>query len=69
MYKRACTLLILLAALLQTACGPLDAPAPTYAEFLETHRADYPACMDVYMDRELMAKATPKSPIHICLEQ
>ena len=69
MYKRAYTLLLVILALLQTACGPLDAPAPTYAEFLETHRDNYPACMNVYMNRELMAQATPKSPIHICLEQ
>ena len=51
-----------------TACSQLD-ETPTYGDFLAAHSKDYPATMEVYMNNEQMAKATPKSPIHICLEQ
>ncbi|MBE6418174.1 MAG: hypothetical protein E7033_06895 [Akkermansiaceae bacterium] len=55
---------------LLTACESAHPPAaPTYAEFLSTHKADYPATMEVYMDRALVAQATPQSPIRICLQQ
>lgn len=50
------------------ACAPLDEPQ-TYGEFLQEHSDNYPATMEVYLNRELLNKATPQCPIHICLEQ
>lgn len=50
------------------ACTQMN-ETPTYGDFLAEHSKDYPATMEVYMDEAQMAKATPKSPIHICLEQ
>ncbi len=50
------------------ACAPLD-KTQTYGDFLAEHSKDYPATMEVYMNQEQLTKATPQSPIHICLEQ
>ncbi len=69
MLSRATRILLILLMLMQVACGPLGDEHITYADFLEKHRENYPACMDVYMDRGLMATATHTSPIYICLEQ
>ncbi|MBR5876890.1 MAG: L,D-transpeptidase family protein [Akkermansia sp.] len=59
------------AALIATglsACSPTK-EIQTYGDFLTAHSKDYPATMEVYMNKESVAKATPESPIHICLEQ
>lgn len=55
---------------LLTACESAhQSTAPTYTEFLAAHKADYPATMEVYMNRELVNRVTPQSPIRICLQQ
>lgn len=51
-----------------TACQTPELPQ-TYEQFLDENREKYPVCMDVYLNRDLVAKATPESPIHICLDQ
>lgn len=53
---------------MMTACETVETK-PDYSAFLLANKAQYPATMEVYMNRELMAEATPDSPIHVCLEQ
>lgn len=63
--KRVAAAMLTFAAV---SCAPLDKPQ-TYSDFLQEHSKDYPATMEVYINREQLNKATPQSPIHICLEQ
>lgn len=59
-------LIILSVAL--AACHHTNEPQ-SYSEFLHEHQKDYPDTMETYFDRAQVEKATPQSPIHICLEQ
>lgn len=54
---------------LLSACTELTTPPQTYNDFLQVNQKDYPTTMEVFMDKELLKKATPQSIIHVCLEQ
>ena len=69
MKKKLLSLLFSSSAIcMMTACETVETK-PDYSSFLLTNKAHYPATMEVYMNRELIAEAKPDSPIHICLEQ
>lgn len=64
----ATTLSLGLMLLTTVACTSTDKPQ-TYADFLREHEEEYPVTMEVFFDRDKINKATPQSPIYICLEQ
>lgn len=59
---------LILLSIAITACHHTNEPQ-TYSGFLQEHRKDYPETMETFFDRQQVEKATPQSPIHICLEQ
>lgn len=61
--------LLALVPVLLCACTELSSPPQTYHDFLQANQKDYPTTMEVFFDKELLKKATPQCPIHVCLEQ